>query len=113
MILDLLTKKYPGFRLWFLQRISGLIIAIFSITFIARLYFIDIHTFRDWKFFFTPFWMQVLLLVTWICICFHGWIGVRNVIKDYIRHYQLRIFLLNIIAFASIAYIFIMLWVFY
>jgi len=55
MILDLLTKKYPGFRLWFLQRISGLIIAIFSITFIARLYFIDIHTFRGWKFFFYAF----------------------------------------------------------
>jgi succinate dehydrogenase / fumarate reductase membrane anchor subunit len=113
MILDLLTKKYPGFRLWFLQRISGLIIAIFSMIFIARLYFIDIHTFQGWKFFFTPFWMQVLFLLTWVCICFHGWIGVRNVIKDYIRYYHLRIFLLNIIALASIAYIFIMLWILY
>lgn len=112
MILDLLTKKYPGFRLWFLQRISGLIIALFSIIFIARLHFIDVYTFQDWKNFFTPFWMKALFLLTWLCICFHGWIGVRNVIKDYVRYYHLRIFFLNAIAIASLVYFFILLWIF-
>lgn len=112
MILDLLTKKYPGFRLWFLQRISGLIIALFSIIFIARLHFIDVYTFQGWKNFFTPFWMKALFLLTWLCICFHGWIGVRNVIKDYVRYYHLRIFFLNAIAIASLVYFFILLWIF-
>jgi len=113
MILDLLTKRYPGFRLWFLQRISGFIIAIFSVIFITRLYFFDTDSFQGWKNFFAPFWMQLLLLIAWICICFHGWIGVRNVIKDYIRYYYLRIFLLNLTAISSIAYVFFMLWIFY
>jgi succinate dehydrogenase / fumarate reductase membrane anchor subunit len=113
MILELLTKRYPGLRVWLLQRLTGLIIAIYSIGFFAMILVLKPNSFEAWHAFFAPCWVRVATLLLWISLSEHAWLGVRDVLKDYVPNMAVRAVLVKLVAMVLWLYLAWAIWLFY
>ena len=90
MLIQLLTDKYPGMRLWLSQRISALMMAIYIVLLIIALLIVQPNNFSAWHAFTSNIVFQFATMLFFICISFHAWLGVRDVMRDYIFNVDLR-----------------------
>ena len=58
MLLSLLTKRYPGMRAWLTQRLTGLLMAIYSVVLLARVMVLTPGSYDDWLAFSQPWWWR-------------------------------------------------------
>jgi succinate dehydrogenase / fumarate reductase membrane anchor subunit len=86
-----------GLRPWVIQRVSSVYIALFAVYLVYCGFTagqVDFESWRAWLF--NPVnSVGVGLLI--IAILFHAWIGVRDVVLDYVHGIMLRIFILALI----------------
>lgn len=95
MILSLLTKRYPGMRAWLTQRLSGLLLAIYSVLFLIRILVLSPTSYEAWLLFNQPWWWRIATWLFWLSLSVHAWLGVRDVLKDYVPNFSLRMVLLK------------------
>jgi succinate dehydrogenase / fumarate reductase membrane anchor subunit len=92
MLFELLSKRYPGMRQWLTQRLSALVLAGYIVLFIGLIVIKQPASFTQWTDFFQPTWWRVLTLVFFTNLLIHAWLGVGNVLKDYIFNVKLRVY---------------------
>lgn len=90
MLFELLTAKYPGMRLWLTQRLCALSMAAGLLLFWARVLWLAPQNYADWVAVFAPWWWRVLTVWFFICMLIHAWLGVRDVLRDYVPHLGIR-----------------------
>lgn len=90
MLIELLTKKYPGMRLWLAQRLSAVAMAVYLIVFALILVATQPTGYQDWLELMSPWWWRVFTLLFFTSLVMHAWLGVRDVFKDYIFNIKLR-----------------------
>lgn len=90
MLIELLTKKYPGMRLWLAQRLSAVVMAVYLIAFALMVALTQPAGYQDWLELMSPWWWRVFTLLFFISLVMHAWLGVRDVFKDYIFNLGLR-----------------------
>lgn len=90
MLIELLTKRYPGMRAWLTQRLSALVMAVYSVFAVARFLIVQPSHYDAWVDFFQPFWWRIATLLFWISLCIHAWLGIRDVFKDYVPNSSVR-----------------------
>jgi len=78
MIIELLTKRYPGMRLWLSQRVALLMIKP--------------NTYMVWHDLTSHGLFKVSTYLFFICLSMHAWLGVRDVLRDYVYNLTLRAF---------------------
>jgi succinate dehydrogenase / fumarate reductase membrane anchor subunit len=97
MLIELLTKRYPGMRAWLTQRLTGLVMAIYSVMIMLRFLIVRPESYESWVGFFQPLWWRMASLFFWIALSLHAWLGIRDVLKDYVPNYALQMVLQNIL----------------
>ncbi len=105
MILELLTKRYPGLRAWLLQRLTALVMAIYSVWFFISLLVVKPDSYESWYAFFSPCWVRIATLLMWISLSEHAWLGVRDVLKDYVPNQSVRSVVVKLVAIALWLYL--------
>ncbi|MFD0930930.1 succinate dehydrogenase, hydrophobic membrane anchor protein [Methylophilus glucosoxydans] len=90
MLFELLTAKYPGMRRWLTQRLCALSMAFGLLLFCMRLLWLSPASYHDWVALFAPWWWRLLTLWFFICMLLHAWLGVRDVLRDYVPHLGVR-----------------------
>ena len=90
MIIQLLTKQYPGMRLWLSQRLTALVMAIYIVCLPIFLLIQQPSGFTAWHAFFAPVWMKIATLIFFMCLFMHAWLGISDVFKDYVFNKTLR-----------------------
>lgn len=90
MLIELLTKRYPGMRAWLSQRLSALVMAIYIVFAVARFLIVQPSNYEAWVDFFQPLWWRIATLLFWISLCIHAWLGIRDVFKDYVPNPGVR-----------------------
>jgi succinate dehydrogenase / fumarate reductase, membrane anchor subunit len=106
MLLQLLTKKYPGMRLWLSQRLTALVMAIYIVALTILLLIIQPSGYTAWHAFISPVWFRVATLVFFICLFMHAWLGVADVLKDYVFNKTLRGYMQIVVDLLLILYLF-------
>ena len=83
-----------GLRPWVIQRVSAVYIVLFIIYAVISFVTADIISYEVWKgWLYNPFNTTVVGIFV-IALLFHAWIGIRDVILDYVHNIMLRIFIL-------------------
>jgi len=90
MLIELLTKRYPGMRAWLTQRLSALVMVIYIAFAVVRFLIIQPNYYEAWVDFFNPLWWRIATLLFWISLCVHAWLGIRDVLKDYVPNPSAR-----------------------
>jgi len=87
-----------GLSPWVIQRISSVLIALFVVYAFISAYMATTISYQAWlAWLFAPHNIILIGLFT-IALLLHAWVGVRDIVLDYIHHFMLRIFFLTAIA---------------
>lgn len=97
MVIALLSKRYPGMRAWLMQRLTGLVMAIYSTLLFVRILMLKPESYEVWLNFFQPWWWRLASLLFWISLSIHAWLGVRDVVTDYVPNASVRTVLLKLL----------------
>lgn len=90
MLFELLTSRYPGMRRWLTQRLCAFTMALYLLLFVVRLAWLAPHDYAAWQAMFAPMWWRVLTWWFFMCMLMHAWLGVRDVLRDYVPHLGAR-----------------------
>lgn len=93
-----------GLRDWLAQRITAIVMALYTLLFIGLLLATPKIDYAVWRQLFAPQWMKLATLLFVLSLYLHAWIGVRNIFMDYIKHGGVRLALYVMVIAALIAY---------
>ena len=81
-----------GMRDWLAQRITAVLMALFTLTVLAQVLFSKGPIGYDrWAGIFSSQWMKVLTFVVIIALLYHVWVGMRDIWMDYIKPVSARL----------------------
>ena len=93
-----MTFRAQGLRAWLLQRLSAAYLALFTILAVGWLLFGEPVDHAAWRQLLGTPWISVLTVLFFMALFFHAWVGIRDVLMDYVPHLKLRLFLLIAVA---------------
>ena len=80
-----------GVRDWLLQRISALVILVFVLYVVGAALLAAHLDYDSWAGVFAPPPVKLLTLLAFAALCYHAWIGVRDIWMDYVKPVGLRL----------------------
>ena len=85
------TGAHYGLRDWLAQRITAVIMAVYSTIAVIVLISNKPVTYVVWRDLFAQGWMRVATLLFAVSLAWHVWVGVRDILMDYIKPDGLRL----------------------
>jgi succinate dehydrogenase / fumarate reductase membrane anchor subunit len=82
-----------GLRDWLMQRATAVLMALFTIIVIVQVLMPGEMSYEKWSGIFAHQWMKVLTFITIASILWHAWVGVRDVLMDYVTQLAPRLVL--------------------
>jgi succinate dehydrogenase / fumarate reductase membrane anchor subunit len=87
----LVVGAHYGLRDWLAQRITAVIMAVYAVALLVLMAQRAPFTYEAWKALFTQGWMRIATLLFVVSLAWHAWVGVRNILMDYIKHDGVRL----------------------
>ena len=81
-----------GLRDWLSQRVTAILMALFTVALLAQVIFSKGPiSYYKWAGIFSAQWMKVLTFALIISLAWHAWVGMREILMDYIKPVVLRL----------------------
>jgi succinate dehydrogenase / fumarate reductase membrane anchor subunit len=93
-----------GLRDWLAQRVTAIVMAIYTLLIAALLLTAPAVDYLYWRQLFAPQWMKSATLLFVLCVYLHAWIGMRNIVMDYIKNGAVRLALYILVIAALVVY---------
>lgn len=74
-----------GMRDWLAQRLTAVVMAVYSIILAIVLMRGEPISYAVWRDLFAHGWMRVATLLFAVSLVWHAWVGVRDILMDYIK----------------------------
>ena len=91
MVKRIVVGAHYGTRDWLAQRITAVIMAVYTLVILILLLSRGPFTYEAWKALFNQAGMRVATLLFAASLAWHAWVGVRDILMDYIKHDGLRL----------------------
>lgn len=94
-----MSWQAQGFRAWLWQRLTAIYIGLYLLVMsISLLLTTDRITYEQWHHWISQPYINVSLVLFFYAVLFHAWVGIRDIVIDYIKPVSLRLFVLTCIA---------------
>jgi len=88
----IVVGAHYGLRDWLAQRVTGLLMALFTVILLAQVLFTKGPMgYYKWSGIFSSQWMKTLTFCVIIALLYHAWVGMREIFMDYIKPVYLRL----------------------
>jgi succinate dehydrogenase / fumarate reductase membrane anchor subunit len=87
----IVTGAHYGLRDWLAQRVTAVLMALFTVVLLAQVIFGEPLSYYKWAGIFSHQWMKTLTFVVIVAMLYHAWVGVRDIWMDYIKPVVLRL----------------------
>jgi len=91
MVKRLVVGAHYGLRDWLAQRITGALIALYALVVLVVMLRRSPFTYEAWNALFAQGWMRIATLLFAASLAWHAWVGVRDILMDYVKHDGLRL----------------------
>ena len=89
----LVVGAHYGLRDWLSQRVTALLMALFTLVLIVQILLPGPMSYDKWSAIFSAQWMKLLTFVTVLALLLHVWVGVRDILMDYVKPMAVRLLL--------------------
>ena len=89
----LVVGAHYGLRDWLVQRITAVLMGLFTLVLLAQVLLPGAMGYDKWAAIFAQQWMKVLTFVAVVSLAWHAWVGMRDILMDYIKPVGLRLVL--------------------
>ena len=104
MVDRIVTGAHYGLLDWLIQRVTAVVMAIYILLAITSLFIFSPHDYSSWKEIFSNQWIRIVTCLFFISLCSHAWIGVRNILMDYIHETSIRLTIQVLVIFSLFSY---------
>jgi len=98
-----MSRTATGFRAWILQRISAAWLGLSALASLGYFLLSPPETFEQWRSVVAHPGVGTLILITVLALLLHAWVGIRDVLMDYVPRLTLRFTLLSLFGLGFIA----------
>ena len=87
----IVVGAHYGLRDWLAQRITATLMALFTLLVLFQLLLPGELGYDRWAGIFAAQWMKVLTFVVIASLGYHAWVGVRDILMDYVKPVGVRL----------------------
>ena len=87
-----------GLRDWLLQRLTAVVMLVYTIALVAVLIRHAPGTYAEWQTIFAGRFFRPFTLLFFIALLYHAWVGMRDIVMDYVKPTGLRLTLETAVA---------------
>ncbi|MBI1395922.1 MAG: succinate dehydrogenase, hydrophobic membrane anchor protein [Betaproteobacteria bacterium] len=85
-----MVKRIPvgahyGLRDWLVQRVTAVVMAVYAVVLFLVLLTQRPSGFEAWKALFACQWMRLATLLFLLSLFWHAWVGMRDILMDYVH----------------------------
>ncbi len=91
MVNRVITGAHYGLKDWLAQRVTALVMAAYVIFFVGILLLCPPRGYEQWRALFGGQVMRIATFVFFISLFCHAWIGVRDILMDYVKPTGVRL----------------------
>ncbi len=91
MVKRIITGAHYGLMDWLVQRISALVMTLYVIGFVGMLAICPPSGYEQWRALFVHPVMRIVTLIFFISLFWHAWIGMRDILMDYVKPTGVRL----------------------
>ena len=85
------TGAHYGARDWLAQRVTAVFMLIYLVA-LAGVVGVQIpQDYAAWKSIFQHQWLRIATFIFFLCLYWHAWIGMRNILMDYVHPLGIRL----------------------
>ena len=104
MVKRIVTGAHYGLKDWLAQRITALVMAVYVIVFVGILLVCRPQSYEQWHALFGNQLMRIATFVFFISLFWHAWIGVRDILMDYVKPTAVRLGLETAVVLVLVGY---------
>lgn len=97
-----MSRQMAGIQAWILQRISAVYLGLFCPVALVYLLLQPPTGYTEWLSRVSNPWVYSSILLFVLALLIHAWVGVRNVLIDYVKPFGLRLTLLLLVSVALV-----------
>ncbi|HVV68622.1 MAG TPA: succinate dehydrogenase, hydrophobic membrane anchor protein [Gammaproteobacteria bacterium] len=105
MVGSVTSLTRSGLRDWLIQRITAVILALYTLFLLAFILCHHALTYADWQALFANGFMRIFTFLALLSVVYHTWVGIWTVFTDYIKCSSLRLILQAIVVIALLGYL--------
>ena len=104
MVDRVIVGAHYGSRGWLAQRVSAVVMALYTVIIVAVLLSGGPFSSVSWKALFAQGWMRFATFLFVLSLLLHAWVGMRDILMDYIKLTGLRLALQVLVILALVGY---------
>ena len=104
MVNKVVVGAHYGLGSWLGQRITAVVIALYTVLLVAALLATRPIGYAQWRGLFTAGWMKFATFLFVVCLCYHAWVGMRDIFMDYVKPPGVRLLCHSIVALLLVGY---------
>lgn len=104
MVNRVVVGAHYGLRDWLVQRITAVVMALYSVALAAWLLLQPYVNYNTWTAMFSSQWMRTFTLLFLMSLFYHAWIGVRDIVMDYVKPAGIRLLIHVLVILALLVY---------
>lgn len=104
MVRRVIVGAHYGLKDWFVQRVSAVIMALYTLLWVAIGVVQGGVDYALWRQLFASGAFRVATLLFWLALIWHAWVGMRDIWMDYLKPTALRLWFEALTALTLLAY---------
>lgn len=87
----IVTGAHYGLKDWLVQRVTAVVMIVYLLVLVSLMFVFSPQDYGAWKNIFSNQWMRIVTFLFFIALFWHAWIGVRNILMDYVHPTAIRL----------------------
>ena len=104
MVNRIVSGAHYGLRDWLMQRVTAVVMAVYLMVLALFLFTHQPLQYADWHGFFASRWVRLATILFLLSLFLHTWVGVRDILMDYLKPVFLRLAMEVLTILVLIAY---------
>ena len=98
-----MRKTVTGLRAWLVQRVSAFYMLFFILFLLFHFLLDPPHSYHEWHGWMRNSGVSIAVFVFFFALLLHAWVGIRDVLIDYVHPMAIRIAALALLGFGLLA----------
>ncbi len=105
MLNRIVTGAHYGLRDWLIQRVTAVIMVLYTLAIVAYWLLQPVLDYNAWTMLFSSNIVRSVSLLFLTCVFYHAWIGVRDIVMDYVKPAFIRLFIHVLVILMLLLYV--------
>ena len=101
----IVTGAHYGLRDWLVQRVTAVLMAAYILLLVGIVWRVAPQDHAAWATVFSHQWMRIATFLFFASLFWHAWVGVRNVLMDYVKPTAIRLTAQIVVIVSLFAYL--------